>query len=99
MAAVVDVRGLTKTFTTGRRRSRRLVEAVRDMFAGVAKLVVHSVLPAAFVAAVPARLVDSFDTGQALALGAAATTFALAGWLVFTVGLRRYTSGSVWTRP
>src|SRR5687768_5085090 len=27
----VDVRGLTKTFTTGRRRHRRAVEAVRDI--------------------------------------------------------------------
>lgn len=70
-----------------------------DMFAGVAKLVLYTVLPAAFVSAVPARLVASFHTGQALALGAVASTFAFAGWLTFTVGLRRYTSGSVWTRP
>lgn len=70
-----------------------------DMFAGVAKLVLYSVVPAAFVSAVPARLVDSFDVGQALALGGVAAAFALAGWLTFTVGLRRYTSGSVWTRP
>jgi ABC-type multidrug transport system ATPase subunit len=31
MAAAVDVRGLTKTFITGRRRARRTVEAVRDI--------------------------------------------------------------------
>ncbi|MGH9213509.1 MAG: ABC-2 family transporter protein [Acidimicrobiales bacterium] len=69
-----------------------------DMFAGTAKLVLYSVIPAAFVAAVPARLVESFDTGQALAMAGAAAAFALAGWLAFTLGLRRYTSGSVWTR-
>jgi ABC-2 type transport system ATP-binding protein len=31
MAPVVDVRGLTKTFTSGRRRARREIEAVRDI--------------------------------------------------------------------
>lgn len=70
-----------------------------DVFSGVAKLVVYTVVPAAFVSAVPARLVSSFDAGQALALGVAAAAFALAGSLTFTMGLRRYTSGSVWTRP
>jgi ABC-2 type transport system permease protein len=69
-----------------------------DMFAGTAKVVLYSVLPAAFVAAVPARLVDSFDTGQALALFGSALAFAVAAWATFRIGLRRYTSGAVWTR-
>jgi ABC-2 type transport system permease protein len=69
-----------------------------DVFAGVAKVMLYSVVPAAFVSTVPARLVDSFDAGLALWLLLVAATFAGAGWLAFTLGLRRYASGSVWTR-
>jgi hypothetical protein len=47
---------------------------------------------------VPARLVDDFDPGRALGLAAAATVFAVAASATFTAGLRRYTSGSIWTR-
>lgn len=69
-----------------------------DVFGGIARIVLYSVVPAAFVAAVPARLVDRFDPGLAVGLVVAAAVFAVAGWAVFTVGLRRYTSGAVWTR-
>lgn len=69
-----------------------------DLFGGPTKALLYTVLPAAFVAAVPARLVESFDPGRALALGGVAVGFALLGWITFTLGLRRYTSGSLWTR-
>lgn len=69
-----------------------------DVFAGVAKVLLYTVVPAAFVASVPARLVEDFSVGNAAALAATASLFALAGWATFTAGLRRYTSGSVWTR-
>lgn len=69
-----------------------------DLFAGVAKVVLYTIVPAAFVSSVPARLIDSFDVGMAMWLGLIAAFFAIAGWLTFTIGLRRYTSGSVWTR-
>lgn len=69
-----------------------------DVFAGVAKLVLYTIVPAAFVASVPARLIDSFDAGDAALLAGVAGAFGLAGWAAFTVGLRRYTSGSVWTQ-
>lgn len=69
-----------------------------DIFAGMAKVVLYSVVPAAFVSSIPAHLIDSFDVVRALELAAVACTFALAGWATFTLGLRRYTSGSVWTR-
>jgi len=69
-----------------------------DLFAGVAKVVLYTIVPAAFVSSVPARLIDSFDVVEAMWLALAAAVFAFAGWLTFTVGLRRYTSGSVWTR-
>jgi ABC-2 type transport system permease protein len=69
-----------------------------DMFGGAAKLFLYTVVPAAFVAAIPARLVDSFDPGLALLTLAASTAFAVAGWAAFTIGLKRYTSGAVWTK-
>ena len=69
-----------------------------DVFGGAGKLLLYTALPAAFVGAVPARLVADFDAGlAALALGVAAA-FALTGWATFTLGLRRYASGAVWTR-
>lgn len=69
-----------------------------DVFAGTAKLVLYTVVPAAFVSTIPARLIDDFDLPQAAALAGIAATFGLAGWTAFTLGLRRYTSGAVWTR-
>ena len=69
-----------------------------DLFAGAIRVMLFTVVPAAFIAAVPAGLVDDFDPGRAVALGLAAACFAMAAAVTFTLGLRRYTSGSVWTR-
>ncbi len=69
-----------------------------DIFAGAIRIVLFTVVPAAFVSAVPASLVEEFDGGRALALASAAGVFAVAAATTFTLGLRRYTSGSVWTR-
>jgi ABC-2 type transport system permease protein len=69
-----------------------------DVFSGAAKALLYTVVPAAFVGAVPARLIDDFDPGLALTIVAVAIAFATAGWVLFTAGLRRYTSGAVWTR-
>ncbi|MGQ0831920.1 MAG: ABC-2 family transporter protein [Microthrixaceae bacterium] len=69
-----------------------------DLFAGAIRLLLFTVVPAAFVSAIPARLVDELDAGRAIALGSAAVAFAFAATATFTLGLRRYTSGSVWTR-
>ena len=69
-----------------------------DIFAGAAKVLLYTAVPAAFVSSVPARLVEDFDAGWAGWLVAVAGIFAFAGWATFTLGLRRYTSGSVWTR-
>ncbi|HEX8001284.1 MAG TPA: ABC-2 family transporter protein [Mycobacteriales bacterium] len=68
-----------------------------DVFGPVAKIVMYTVVPAAFVGAVPAKLMASFDPWVALALVGSAAFFALLGWTVFNAGLRRYTSGAVWT--
>jgi len=70
-----------------------------EVFPAALRLALHTVVPAAFVAAVPARLIDAPDARTGLALLAAAGAFAVLGWAVFTAGLRRYTSGSAWTRP
>jgi len=69
-----------------------------DVFAGTAKVLAYTVVPAAFVSTVPARVIMDFDSGQALLLLTAASTVALAAAAVFRAGLRRYTSGAVWTR-
>jgi len=69
-----------------------------DIFAGAAKVLLYTAVPAAFVSTVPARLVEDFDPGDAALLAAMALTFAGLAWGAFTLGLRRYTSGSVWTR-
>lgn len=69
-----------------------------DVFSGAAKALLYTVVPAAFVGSVPARLIDDFDVRLALTIVAVAVGFAAAGWALFTVGLRRYTSGAVWTR-
>jgi ABC-2 type transport system permease protein len=69
-----------------------------DLFAGAIRVVLFTVIPAAFISAVPAQLVEDFELGRALALTAVATLLALAAGATFTAGLRRYTSGSIWTR-
>jgi ABC-2 type transport system permease protein len=69
-----------------------------DVFAGVAKVLLYTVVPAAFVTAVPARLIDDFDPVVAGLLFAVALAFAFTGWATFTLGLRRYASGAIWTR-
>jgi ABC-2 type transport system permease protein len=69
-----------------------------DIFTGATRALLHVAVPAAFVATVPARLVEDFGPGQFAGLAAAAAGFLLLGWATFTAGLRRYASGSVWTR-
>jgi ABC-2 type transport system permease protein len=68
-----------------------------DVFTGGAKVFLYTVVPAAFVAAVPAKLVDSFDRSLAVVAVGVAVAFAALGWALFERGLRRYTSGSMWT--
>jgi ABC-2 type transport system permease protein len=69
-----------------------------DIFGGSARLMLHTVIPAAFVAAVPAKLVAHFDVGVAAGFVGAAIAFATLAIALFQLGLRRYTSGAVWTR-
>ena len=69
-----------------------------EIFGGAARFFLMTLLPAAFVASVPARLIDDFDPVWLLALVGCAVAFVVLGVAVFSAGLRRYTSGAVWTR-
>jgi ABC-2 type transport system permease protein len=69
-----------------------------DIFTGATKLLVYTVVPAAFVGAVPAHLIEDFDPWLAAGALAVAAAFAATGWALFHLGLRRYTSGAVWTQ-
>jgi ABC-2 type transport system permease protein len=69
-----------------------------DVFSGAPRAMVYGLVPAAFVSTVPATVLQTSDPGLGLLLAAAAAVCAFAGWGLFTIGLRRYTSGSVWTR-
>lgn len=69
-----------------------------DVFAGYTRTMLYTVVPAAFVSAVPARLIAEFDAGDAFLLTGASLGFATLGVVMFTLGLRRYTSSSAWSR-
>lgn len=69
-----------------------------DIFTGAMKVFLYTAVPAGFVSAVPARIVEEPTAGLLGGLVLAAATVAGAAGLTFTLGLRRYTSGSVWTR-
>jgi ABC-type uncharacterized transport system ATPase subunit len=69
-----------------------------NIFTGTLKALLYTAVPAAFVAAVPAELIDHPTWGEAVPLLAVSAIFGVLGWLTFTLGLRRYTSGSTWSR-
>lgn len=69
-----------------------------DIFSGATRVFLYTAVPAGFVSTAPARLVENFRPGWALAIASVAVGLATAGWAAFTVGLRRYTSGAVWTQ-
>jgi ABC-2 type transport system permease protein len=64
------------------------------LFDGSAKLVLFTLVPAAFVGAVPAELVRSFHWSGLVQLAAAAAVFLALAVTAFHRGLRRYESGS-----
>lgn len=68
-----------------------------DIFGGATRLLLFTAVPAAFVSGLPTRLVDDFSLALAGTMLSVAAGFALAAYGVFSAGLRRYRSGSVWT--
>lgn len=69
-----------------------------DLFGGPARLLLFTAVPAAFVTGVPSRLVRNFQPGEALLLVAVSLLVGAAAYGLFSLGLRRYVSGSLWTR-
>ncbi|MEM7096253.1 MAG: ABC-2 family transporter protein [Actinomycetota bacterium] len=68
-----------------------------DLYAGGLRVLLYGVVPAAFVTSVPAKIVDDFSLTQAALLGGVAVLMMAIGVVAFNAGLRRYTSGAVWT--
>ena len=64
------------------------------LFEGSAKFILFTILPAAFIGAVPVEFVRAFDWATLLQLLAAALIFLSLAVFVFHRGLRRYESGS-----
>ena len=69
-----------------------------DLFAGAIRVFLFTVIPAAFVSAVPATARRGLRRRPRPPLGLVAAVFAIAAGAIFTAGLRRYTSGNIWTR-
>jgi ABC-2 type transport system permease protein len=65
-----------------------------NLFEGSARFILFTLLPAAFIGALPAEFVRSFSWGNFLQLLAAAGGLFCLSTLVFYRGLRRYESGS-----
>jgi ABC-2 type transport system permease protein len=69
-----------------------------DVFGGLTKLFLFTAVPAAFVSGLPTSLVASFSWPVAAAAAGAAAVFAAIAVTTFGLGLRRYSSGALWTR-
>jgi ABC-2 type transport system permease protein len=69
-----------------------------DIFGGLTKLLLFTLIPAAFVSGLPTKLVDDFSLLNAVPVVLSALLFAALGVFSFRAGLRRYTSGALWTR-
>jgi ABC-2 type transport system permease protein len=69
-----------------------------DVFGGAVRLLLFTVLPAAFISGVPTELVTRFDWGRAGLMLGVSFGAVVAARMVFQGGLARYRSGAVWTR-
>jgi len=68
-----------------------------EIFPGVVRVLLYTLIPAAFVGSVPAALLSDFDWGQLVILVAFTAGIMLAARGVFAWGLRRYESGNLVT--
>ena len=57
-----------------------------------------TLVPAGFITGIPTRLVDDFAWSTVALLIGVAVALSGAAYATFSVGLRRYRSGSVWTQ-
>jgi ABC-2 type transport system permease protein len=68
-----------------------------EIFPGVVRVLLYTLIPAAFVGSVPAGLLSDFDWGQLGTLVAFTAGIVLAARWVFQWGLHRYESGNLVT--
>ncbi|MGC9400324.1 MAG: ABC transporter permease [Anaerolineae bacterium] len=68
-----------------------------DIFPGAVRLLLYTLIPAAFVGSVPARLVTAFDGVWLLLLVGVTAALMLLARLIFRWGLGRYESGNLVT--
>ena len=68
-----------------------------DVFTGIMRILLFSLIPAGFVTSMPTRFVRDLDWSAALYAGLFAAALAVAAHFAFRTGLRRYTSGALWT--
>jgi ABC-2 type transport system permease protein len=69
-----------------------------DVFGGLTRLMLFTVVPAAFVTGVPVHLVEHFRWTTLAGMVGVAASSALLARAAFRAGLRGYRSGSLWTR-
>lgn len=68
-----------------------------EIFPGVVRVLLYTLIPAAFVGSMPASLLSDFDWGRLAVLVAFTAGIVLAARGVFAWGLRRYESGNLVT--
>jgi ABC-2 type transport system permease protein len=68
-----------------------------EIFPGVVRVLLYTLIPAAFVGSIPATLLSDFRWERLATLVAVAAGFTLASRWVFRRGLRRYESGNLVT--
>jgi len=68
-----------------------------EIFPGVVRVLLYTLIPAAFVGSIPAALLQDFDWRRLATLVAVAVGITLAARWVFRWGLRRYESGNLVT--
>lgn len=66
-----------------------------DIFPGLVRVLLYTLIPAAFVGSVPALLLAEFDWGRLAELLVVTTVLLLIARGVFYLGLRRYESGNL----
>ncbi len=68
-----------------------------DIFPGLVRVLLYTLIPAAFVGSVPALLLAEFDWGRLAGLFLVTAALLLVARGVFALGLRRYESGNLVT--
>jgi len=68
-----------------------------DVFGGAMKILLFTMIPAGFITAIPTRFVRDLEIELAMAAAGVAILLVALAALAFRAGLRRYTSGALWT--